>query len=166
MAARITLNSEFHSILVYMLDFDHIGFSETILNVRFGFSIVENPYKDIKLDMYRLIPWWKVTKIIFDRFWLPPWKMALDKLKKCFRWLLWPASCLVGQMPQKTQVLKYVLRKVPHLPYPSTPGSRPDFHAQNSDAQNLDFCVPGTWWGKKKMGSASEFPWHLLLDIL
>ena len=53
------------SILAAMLDFGHIGLSETILNVIFEFAIVENLYKDTKLGIINLILWCKGAKSIF-----------------------------------------------------------------------------------------------------
>ena len=58
-------NNELLSILASILDFSHIGFSETILNVIFEFAIVENLYKDTKLGIINLILWCKGAKSIF-----------------------------------------------------------------------------------------------------
>ena len=47
--------AELLSILAAILDFSHIGLSETFLNVIFEFAIVENLYKDTKLGIINLI---------------------------------------------------------------------------------------------------------------
>ena len=42
---KMHINLELHSILVAMLEFSHIELSDTILNGRSKFTIIENLYK-------------------------------------------------------------------------------------------------------------------------
>ena len=68
MAAKIDPKIDFApfgSILAAILDFRHIGFSETVLNAIFELAVVENLYKDTILGILIFILWGKSTKSFF-----------------------------------------------------------------------------------------------------
>ena len=89
MAAKIDPKIDFApfgSILAAILDFRHIGFSETVLNAIFELAIVENLYKDTILGIRIFILWGKSTKSFFYADFgghLEKWHFR--NLNKCFR---------------------------------------------------------------------------------
>ena len=101
----------------------------------------------------------KITKVILSNYKKDPFYRINGIFRKCQKSLFSngkrssqtkshiTSKTVTGSLKQNKILLLY-----------NTPGSRHVLYAQNSDAQNLDFCVLGTKWDEKNLGACSEFP--------